>query len=935
MQRNNAPKCRERLLLDFDWKFYRGDVQVDRAQGHGATYSMAKAGAAEEPAKLDYPDETWQAVNLPHDWVVGGTFDKADNLSHGFLPRGIGWYRRAFRLDPEDRARHLSLEFDGVGTFCTVCLNGQTLHRNWCGYTSFKVDITDVASFGDDINVLAVKIDANAFEGWWYEGAGIYRHTWLVKTDPIHVAHWGTFVNPTKSADGRWTANIETTIDNDSCADEHCTLESRIVNADGECVATMQSPCRLAARSSVVVAQSVQVDDPKLWSLEAPNLYTMISTISAGGRVADEYETTFGFRTLEFDADNGFFLNGRPVKMKGTCNHQDHAGVGVAVPDRVQEFRIRRLKEMGCNAYRCAHNPTAPELLDACDRLGMLVMDENRRFDSSREGIAQLEGLVRRDRNHPSVVMWSIFNEEPLQSTETGRRMAERMTACIKKLDASRPVTAAMNAGVFDEGVSRAVDVMGINYSQDSYDQFHKLNPQLPIVGSETASAVTTRGIYTSDETKGYCDAYDRMAPPWGTIAGKAWEHVATRPFVMGTFVWTGFDYRGEPTPYQWPCINSHFGIIDTCGFPKDSFYLYQAMWTDEPMVHILPHWNWPGREGETIKVCCYTNCDSAELFLNGASLGEQEIDPFEQAEWDVAYAHGALRAEAKRGGEVVAVKTVETTGRPATIRLTPGSATINADCEDVALVEVCALDAEGRVVPVADNEIRFDVAGPGCIIGVGNGDPSCHESDKAHRRSLFNGYCLVIIQATDQAGEIVLTAETDGLEAATLRIESREAARRPYVSAAARLHMITGWRMSPVTAEEPDANAEIADSDMNTWQPVHVGDGPQGAFDGNRGYAVFRAIGRVPAFDPEASVPVLTFEGILGSAGVFVNGVERARKDDGSEGPVAAQLPDCKPGDELTLSVVVRNTAEQAGITGNVLLSVVRRTPRENHDLQ
>lgn len=931
MQQDSDARNRERLLLDFDWKFHRGDVQADRVQGHGATYGMAKAGAAEGPAKPDYPDETWQAVNLPHDWVVGGKFDETENLSHGFLPRGIGWYRRAFRLEPEDREKHLSIEFDGVGTFCTVWLNGQTLHRNWCGYTSFEVDITDVASFGDDINVLAVKVDANAFEGWWYEGAGIYRHTWLVKTDPIHVAHWGTFVNPAKEADDRWAVNIETTIDNDGGAGADCTLVSRILDAGGKCVAETAASCSLPARSSGVVEQSVPVDAPALWSLETPNLYRMISTVAVGGRVVDDYETTFGFRTLEFDADNGFFLNGRPVKMKGTCNHQDHAGVGVAVPDRVQQFRIRRLKEMGCNAYRCAHNPTAPELLDACDRLGMLVMDENRRFDSSREGLAQLEGLVRRDRNHPSVVMWSIFNEEPLQSTETGRRMAERMAACIKRLDASRPVTAAMNAGVFDEGVSRAVDVMGINYSQNTYDQFHEHNPQLPIVGSETASAVTTRGIYTPDETKGYCDAYDRMAPSWGTIARKAWEHVATRPFVMGTFVWTGFDYRGEPTPHQWPCINSHFGILDTCGFPKDSFYLYQAMWTDAPMVHILPHWNWPGREGETLVVCCYSNCDSVELFVNGASLGEQEINPFEQAEWHVPYVPGVLRAEAKRGGEVVAVKTVETTGQPVAIRLAPSSPTIDADCEDVVLVEVCAVDADGRVVPVADNVIRFHVAGPGSIIGVGNGDPSCHESDKADRRSLFNGYCLVIVQSTDQSGEIMLTADSDGLDAATLKIESRAAARRPYVRAAARVYIMTGWRMSPVSAEEPDANAEIADQDMNTWQPVHVGDGPQGAFDGNRGYAVFRATGRVPAFDPEASVPVVTFEGILGSAGVFVNGIERARKDDDGEGPATAELADCKPGDELTLSVVVRNTGHKAGITGNVVISIVSSTPRED----
>jgi len=488
---------------------------------------------------------------------------------------------------------------------------------------------------------------------------------------------------------------------------------------------------------------------------------------------ADVYETPFGVRTIKFDADKGFFLNGKHVFLKGTCNHQDHAGMGTAVPDRVNVFRLEKLKEMGCNSYRMSHNPPAPELLDACDRMGILVMDEQRQIGATPEILGQLARMVRRDRNHPSIFMWSLGNEEwEPQGSDFGARLLRKMRVVVEDLDPTRPMTMPMH-GAWGQGFTHVVDVQGCNYLHNGdMDAFHKQWPAIPMIGSEEGSTVGTRGIYENDKAKGYLSAYDANTTFWAARAEEWWNYYLARPWVAGGFVWTGFDYRGEPSPLDWPCINSHFGIMDTCGFHKDIYYFYQAWWTDKPVLHLLPHWNWPGREGQTIDVRCFSNFDEVELFLNGESLGKQKMPRNSHLAWKVKYAPGVLLAKGYKDGQAVAEKKVETTGAPAAVKLFPDRKTINADGKDVSMVMVSIVDAKGRIVPVAENEISFEIGANARIIGVGNGDPSSHEPDKAEKRKAFNGLCQVIIQSTRRTGPIELKATSPGLQAADVTIE-------------------------------------------------------------------------------------------------------------------------------------------------------------------
>ncbi len=516
-----------------------------------------------------------------------------------------------------------------------------------------------------------------------------------------------------------------------------------------------------------------------LWSLESPDRYRLLSRVWSEGSLIDACETTFGFRTLRFDPDLGFFLNEKPVKLRGTCNHQDHAGVGVAIPDRLFEYRVKRLLEMGSNAYRCAHNPPAPELLEACDRLGMLVLDETRHLDSSPAGLAQLESLIRRDRNHPSVILWSLGNEEPIQRTEAGVRMIATLKNLARRLDPTRQVTLAMNGG-WGSRTSDVLDVQGFNYNIKEYDLFHEQFPHKPIMVTESGSTVGTRGIYTRDPEKGYVSAYDHNELTWTASAEDTLKAAEQRAFIAGTFVWTGFDYRGEPTPYLWPCVNSHFGILDTCGFPKDHFYYYQAWWSSKTVLHLQPHWNWAGREGESIPVRALTNCEAVELLLNGESLGMKTVPRYSYVEWQVPFVPGVLAARGFVAGQAVVSAECRTTTAPARISLEADRTTLAADGEDLTVVNVSVQDDAGLVVPVADNLVRFSLSGNGKILGVGNGNPSCHEPDKASQRSAFGGLCQVLVQGSDQPGELILTAESDGLRTARLVLKSEPAVVRP-----------------------------------------------------------------------------------------------------------------------------------------------------------
>lgn len=760
-------------------------VLVENTDGAGGIGPASLHAGAEEiaaPARLQFDDSRWRVIHLPHDFVVEGAFDSRAPAGHGSLPTGVGWYRKSFALPASDRGRSLWIDFDGIYRDSKVWLNGKLLKHHKSGYIGFRCDITESARYGSR-NTLVVRADARALEGWWYEGGGIYRHVWLNKADPLHIAPWSLFVLPQVRANGPSEARVQMTLDNTAARQETCRVIAELRAASGTKVAEAAAEVALTPKASREVTLTLSVPDPKLWSLETPTLYRLVTSVYRAGRVIDSDSAPCGFRTVRFDPDRGLFVNGRPVKIKGTCNHQDFAGVGIALPDSLHLWRIKKLKEMGSNAYRCSHNPPAPELLDACDRLGMLVMDENRHLgdtyrDHSPRGtpfsdLSDLRAMVRRDRNHPSIILWSMCNEEGLQGSDEGARIFSAMKKAVLELDPSRPLSCAMNGG-WGQGISLVQDLQGCNYNPAGYDGFHKMFPAQPVYGSETASAVSTRGEYVNDRVRGYVSAYDVNAPPWAQTAEVAWRALAERSFMAGGFVWTGFDYKGEPTPYGWPCINSHFGIMDMCGFPKDTYYYYKSWWGDGDIVHLLPHWNWPGKEGQQIEVWCHSNCERVELFLNGASLGSKEIPRYGHAEWRVSYAPGKLEARGYRNGRLAATDIVETTGPATRIELLADRSEMLADGEDMVPVWISLLDAQGRIVPFADNEVTFTVGGAGQIAGVGNGDPSSHEPDRAAKRHAFHGRLMALVQAAERPGTITLSVAAPGLQSA--RMEFRTA---------------------------------------------------------------------------------------------------------------------------------------------------------------
>lgn len=767
----------ERLSLDLGWRFYRGDIVTAPPHTGDQSYASTKAGAARGAAALRYDDKAWRLLDLPHDFVVEGPFEESANVAQGYRPKGVAWYRRTLTLDPADQGKHLEIQFDGIAVNATVWVNGNVVAHNWSGYSSLYIDITAFARFGAEANVIAVRVDADPLEGWWYEGGGIYRHAWLVKRAPIHLITDGVYAHPRKAADGRWTLPVEATVANIGEAAASAEVEVVLIDPGGRPVGQGRVNVSIPPLERSVARLSLEVADPRPWSIEAPTLYQVRTTVRAAGGVTDEAVTLCGFRTQHFDPDHGFFLNDQPVKIQGVCIHQDHAGVGIALPDAIIDFRLRRLKALGCNAIRSSHNAPTRELLDAADRLGFLVMDENRLFNTSPDYMRMLEWLVRRDRNHPSVILWSVFNEEPLQGRREGYEMVRRMAAAVKRLDTTRPVTAAINGGMFNAiNVTQAVDVVGFNYQIAVYDKFHAANPTKPCTSSEDTSAVSTRGEYVSDRKgRHVLTAYDDEAQPWGATHRTAWKAIATRSYMAGGFVWTGFDYRGEPQPFEWPTVSSSFGIMDLCGFAKDSFYIHQAQWVKErPVLHISPHWNWSGQEGRPIRVAAMANTETVALLLNGKLIGEQKVDPYEMNEWRVGYAPGRLEAVGKTGGRVVAHAVVETTGAPVALRLTPDRAGLAGDGRDATPVTVEALDAKGRPVPTANLPVAFEITG-GRIIGLGNGDANSHEPEKGDARRLYNGLAQVIVQARERgSGALVLRALSAGLKTAEARIAVR-----------------------------------------------------------------------------------------------------------------------------------------------------------------
>jgi beta-galactosidase len=794
---------REQLLFDFGWKFQFGhgsDPARDLGFGNGQG-DFAKTGEFEF-SKGKFGDSKWRTLNLPHDWAVELPFVHDDvQQSHGYKPIGrrypetsVGWYRREFEIPVSDLGRRIAVEFDGAFRDVLVFVNGCFIGRNDNGYAPFRFDLTDFLSYGAK-NYIVARVDASFGDGWFYEGAGIYRHVWLTKTDALHLGKWESTVRTAVSR-GSALLTLGAVVANEGKQAESAKVSWQILDAAGKTVATAEAPAQsIAVDGSVAFAATAKLANPALWSVDAPNLYSAIVTIETDGKARDAERVSFGVRTAVFDADKGFFLNGKPLKIQGACNHQDHAGVGAALPDRLQWFRLDVLREMGCNAVRTSHNMPTPEWVEGCDRMGMMMMCETRQMSSSPEGLAQLEAMVKRYRNSPSIILWSIGNEEwQLQNemAEEGAKIATTMVRRCHELDPTRVVSAAVN-GSNEKGVSDAFDIVGFNYGLERPDNFHKTNPKRPIYGSETASAISTRGVYSTDPLRNTLSAYDVNNPGWGEQAEEWWKFYGTREWEAGGFAWTGFDYRGEPTPYGWPSINSQFGIVDMCGFPKDTFFYYKAWWGKDPVLHLFPHWNFEGREGGEIPVWAHSNLDEVELFVNGKSLGSQKVPRLGHVEWKVKYEPGFIEARGSKDGKIVLTEKRETTGPAVAIRLTADRTEIDADGEDVAILKVEALDKEGRPVPTAGNFIGFKVSGEGALIGVGNGDPNCQESDKEPKRSLFNGLAQVIVQSTRRPGEIHVEAVKEGwdgpeLTPAKLVISTKKVDPRPAVELAHRL---------------------------------------------------------------------------------------------------------------------------------------------------
>lgn len=737
LSRESKPR-RERIRFDDGWRFALGHA-TDRTKDFdfdtGYFSYLAKAGYGDGPADPHFDDRAWRLIDLPHDWAVELPFSEKASASHGFKALGrafpensVGWYRKKFFVPAKDLGRRIHVTFDGVYRDAAVFVNGFFVGRAPSGYTGVDCDLTDYLRYDAD-NILTVRVDATDEEGWFYEGAGIYRHVWLTKTAPAHFVSDGTAI-ATLSVGERSEISTAVEILSETKSGAFQFRESVVDPTGKEIASTAPEWVQLHAGAAVSVERHLTLPGAKLWSLETPNLYSLVTVLSEGAAEVDRAMTTFGVRTVRFDPDHGFFLNEQHVVIKGTNNHQDHAGVGVAIPDALQIARIERLKEFGSNAYRCSHNPPTPELLEACDRLGMLVIDENRLMGINEYHLDQLANMIRRDRNHPSVILWSLGNEEwAIEGNITGTRVARTMQDFAHRLDPSRVCTVAISGGR-EHGISASIDVMGYNYiAQGTPDEHRALYPLQPGIGTEETTTQGTRGTYSDEPSVAHEAALENGSSGGNCEVG--WQYYASRPYLAGLFFWTGFDYRGEPTPFGWPAISSQFGILDTCGFPKDSFYYLKAWWTDTPLVHLSTSWTFPGHEGQAMPVRVESNCDEVELWLNNRSWGKRPVPINGHALYTVAYATGELRAEGYRKGRKVATDHVATATEARGIALQADRLRVEADGGDVAVISVRVVDRKNRTVPNGDNEISFNLSGPAKIIGVGNGDPSSHERDQ------------------------------------------------------------------------------------------------------------------------------------------------------------------------------------------------------------
>lgn len=798
--------------IDLEWRFHLGDVD-----------------GASQPG---YDDSGWRRLDLPHDWAVEGDFSQANpsGVTGGALPGGVGWYRKTFIIDAADEGKRVSVLFEGSYMNTEVFVNGRPLGVRPYGYVSFGYDITPYIKWGGE-NVVAVRVDnSEQPNSRWYSGCGIYRSVYLVKTAPLHIARWGTYAYSVVTG-GNADLNVETTVENDTEKDAGIEIGLKLLDAGGETVAAVKYPAVAEAEKQTMSSTMLSVGNPHLWDTASPYLYRLVTDIYHSGNVIDSDTVRIGFRTIAFDAEKGFFLNGRNMKINGVCLHHDHGCLGAAFNRRAMQRQLQMMKDMGCNAIRCSHNPPSPEMLDLCDEMGLLVMDEAfdmwrkkktahdyaRYFDEWHE--RDLCDFVMRDRNHPSVFMWSIGNEilEQWPDADAGSLSAEdanlilnkghelgsadgmsansllalHLAGIVRGLDSTRPVTAGCNEPSVNNHVlkSGALDVVGYNYHNGNVASVPENFPGMPFLITESNSALATRGYYRmpSDTTFVWpywdkpfsdpsfsCSSYDNCHVPWGNTSEETFCIVSGNDFVSGQFVWTGFDYLGEPSPYGWPARSSYFGLVDLAGIPKDSYYLFQSEWSDTSVLHLFPHWNWTS--GQDVDMWCYYNdADSVELVVNGKSAGfSKKTGSRRHAEWRVRYEPGMVEAVAWKNGEAVRRKVIRTAGSPAQVRLTPDRREIAADGRDLSYVTVEILDKDGNLCPNADNLVKFEVEGSGFIAGVDNGSQTSMERFKDNKRKAFYGKCMLVVQNNGKAGRISVRAVAEGLKEAEAVIASK-----------------------------------------------------------------------------------------------------------------------------------------------------------------
>ncbi len=800
-----APVCAQRrtVSLDRGWKFAFGNA-ADPAKdfGCGTEYFnyLTKANSIHNtgPYSMKFDDSGWEPVDVPHDFVVRLPFSAEASHSHGYKTVGwkypetsVGWYRRTFRLDSLDRGKHVAITFDGIFRDSRVWVNGFYCGGEPSGYLSQTYDITDYANFGGE-NVVCVRADATLEEGWFYEGGGIYRHVWLTTTSPLHISQDGISISTTfRKGYSRALLNVRTDLFNASHDTVRGSVRYSVLDAEGRQIAATTDEGNPTRRLRFLPMQTrrsafqyiIPIDNPQLWSPDTPYLYTLVAQVVSDGKVVDEKRERFGIRDVVFDKDRGLLLNGTPLKIKGVNMHQDHAGVGAAIPDALLAYRIRRLKQLGCNAYRSSHNPMSPAMLDVCDSLGMLVIDETRLAGINANETSALRRMIERDRNHPSVILWSAGNEEwGIEWDKKGERIAATMRDYCHLYDPSRPMTFATSGG---PTVEVPVDVAGYNYiMQNPIDEHRRNYPDRRCYGSEETTGCGTRGVYFPDAEGRWMPALNRVMDQRDSTFNqieRGWRFYAERPWAAGCFFWTGFDYRGEPNPMKFPATGSQFGILDYCGFAKDEAEYLRAWWTDDTVLHILPHWNLAGHEGEEVSVWAYSNCDEVELFCNGKSLGRQTMPRYGHLEWTAVYRPGRLKAVGYKAGRRVCQTVVATAGAPAQIRAAADRTLLAADGADVAVVDITLHDRRGTLVPDANVPLTLSVEGNACILGVGNGNPAMQAAEQPAERQAklfsvetFNGCAQVILKTTDQPGDITLTVAADGCRTATVTMKSR-----------------------------------------------------------------------------------------------------------------------------------------------------------------